>query len=56
MKLGDRVQTRRKVRRFRLRARKSLSAKQFWKLVRKVVKKAGCLSAIKDLEGVLATD
>ena len=56
MKLGDKVQTRRKVRRFRLRARKSMSSKQFWKLVRKVVKKAGCLSAIKDLEGVLATD
>ena len=40
----------------RLQARSSLTNKQFWRLVRRTVKKKGVLSAVKDAQGILATD
>ena len=33
-----------------------MTNKQFWRLVRRTVKKKGLLSAIKDTQGKLATD
>ena len=40
----------------RLHARSTLTNKQFWRLVRRTVKKKGILSAVKDTQGRLATD
>ena len=40
----------------RLQARSTLTNKQFWRLVRRTVKKKGVLSAVKDAQGILATD
>jgi len=40
----------------RLHARSTLTNKQFWRLVRRTVKKKGILSAVKDTQGKLATD
>ena len=40
----------------RLHASSTISSKQFWRLVRRTVKKKGVLSAVKDGHGRLATD
>ena len=45
-----------KRRRLRLANHHRLTAKQFWRLVRRVERKAGSLTAIADAEGRLATD
>ena len=40
----------------RLRAKTSLSLKEFWKLVRQVIKKSGALEGVMDQDGVLQTE
>ena len=55
-----RVQITEKVRQCRLKrrlhSRSTLTSKQFWRLVKRTVKKKGVLSAVKDAQGKLATD
>ena len=40
----------------RLHSRSTLTSKQFWRLVKRTVKKKGILTAVKDAQGKLATD
>ena len=56
LKLNDKILSKRRHRRSKIRSATKTSSKQFWNLARRVVKKAGSLSAIKDLQGNLATD
>ena len=56
LNLNDKILSRRRHRRSRIRSTTKPSSKQFWNLARREVKKAGSLSAIKDLQGNLATE
>ena len=56
LKLNDKILSKRRYRRSRIRTTTKPTSKQFWNLAWRVVKKAGSLSAIKDLQGNLATD
>ena len=40
----------------RLRARNDMTSKQFWKLVRKVIRKSGALDGVMDEHGILQTE
>ena len=55
LKIGERVLFRRRICRNRLRLMKSMTSKQFWRLVWNAIKKAGSLSALPDANGVMAT-
>ena len=54
LQIADKIRQRRLRR--RLHASSTISSKQFWRLVRRTVKKKGVLSAVKDGHGRLATD
>ena len=56
LRLQIKEKTRQRLLLRRLHARSTLTNKQFWRLVRRTVKKKGLLSAIKDTQGKLATD
>ena len=56
MKLNEQILNGRKHRHSKIRSTTKPSSKQFWSLARRVLKKASSLSAIKDLQGNLATE
>ena len=56
IRFKDMVQERRKRKRVNIRRCVKINTKQFWALARKVEKKSGSLSAIKDENGVLITN
>jgi len=56
LRLQIKERTRQRLLLRRLQARSTLTNKQFWRLVRRTVKKKGILSAVKDTQGRLATD
>ena len=56
IRFKDMVQERRKRKRVNIRRSIKINTKQFWALARKVERKSGSLSAIKDENGVLITN